>query len=174
MKNKKGVSPILATVLIIAISIALAVVAFNYMNKKATDFDPEKLSQSSVYCDSVAIGLRTDDPCICTEQNCGVKLLDRIDVVNKGSFSITQLVINVPGDPARVVFLNPTLAPGLSQRTPIQLSKASDESEIKIVPAIKDVETGEVIKCSEKELKIDDYKSLCEVDPATEDCKICT
>ncbi len=158
MKNKKGVSPLLAAVLLIAFSIVLAAIVSNFVIKKTKEFKPDVIAEESVYCDSVSLGYKIDPG----TYGIGNDLIEGIILVNKGTFSIYQLLINTPGLPSITVRLLDTA--DSSKETPISPSgkypiklQVGSSPEVKIIPIIKDSDTGNFVKCSNKELIINLY-----------------
>ena len=115
MKNKRGISPLLAAVLLLALTISMAAVVSNYVIKKTKEFNPEKLTEESIYCESVSLGYMITDPekLGIYEQGKagfdhdpitgnpiivpGVSLFAPITLINRGAFSIHQFIINAPG-----------------------------------------------------------------------------
>lgn len=164
MENKRGVSPLLATILLIAFSIALATIVSTYIINKTKQFDPESIAQESTYCESVTLSYRVNDPKKLSISNpaAGVSLLNGLNIVNKGAFSIYQFKITAPGRPTKPEVLNPPLEPGGSIETlKIQLNKDSDDKEIKIVPVIRDAEKGELVICASRQVVLN-YEELCQ------------
>ena len=177
MKNKRGVSPLLAAVLLIAFSIAMAAIVSNYLINRAKEFNPESIAQQSVFCESVNLGFSVDTPedfGIQTPSS-GVELLGPITLINRGSFSIHQLIINAPGRQSITVGLPEPIPPGAENKyelAGIQINSGSPETEISIVPIIKDLEKDQFVKCTDRQLIID-YKELCtevvlQLDPEAE------
>ena len=48
-KNKRGVSPLLAAVLLVAFSVALAGIVANYVIKKTNEFDPNLIAEETIF-----------------------------------------------------------------------------------------------------------------------------
>lgn len=165
MRNKKGVSPLLAAVLLIAFSIVLAAIVSNFVIKKTKEFKPEVIAEDSVYCDSVSLGYKIDSANYGLEGN---NLITGIVLVNKGTFSVYQLLINTPGLPSITVRLldndnkeipiypsDNTSTEEKENEYPIGKLQIGSGPEIKIIPIIKDSDTGNFVKCPNKELTIE-------------------
>src|SRR3989344_7404170 len=106
MGNKKGVSPLLAAVLLVAFAIALGAIVSNYLIKQAKEFNPEKIAEESVFCESVTLGYDIDDPTNLGFQEKTISgrpftFFEYITVINRGAFSIHQLIISAGGMASR-------------------------------------------------------------------------
>lgn len=174
MKKKKGVSPLLATVLLVAFAIALAAIVSTYVINKAREFDPSSIAQSSVYCDSVSLGYTINDPNLLgfVTKTGGYKFLSGLTLVNRGTFSIQQLIITAPGQGTRtypIIDKSVTpykvgkIKPGADNKYPIelQLNTVSRPEVIRIVPVIMDIEKNQLVECTDRQL-IFNYQELCQ------------
>ena len=186
MKKKRGISPLLASVLLVALAITMAALVSNFVIKKTKEFDPSKLAEQSTFCESVTLGYMINAPDIPNfnvyepngnpepinnqKLSDGVFLISPITLVNRGSFSIHQLIINAPGLESSTLPLTTPLKPGIADnkyRLGIQISDPALnlDTEIKIIPVIKDPEKSTddkpvFVKCTERQLVIN-YKQLC-------------
>lgn len=166
MKNKKGVSPLLAAVLLIAFSIALASIVSTFIIKKTKEFNPESIAQESTYCESVTLSYRTAEALgiVSPIGSSNVHLFNGLLIVNKGTFSIHQFRVTAPGFPTRpypIDTIDKTLKPGDPIELKIQINPSSENKEIKIVPVIKDVEKeDQLVTCASRQIVVD-YEKLC-------------
>ncbi|MBS3168051.1 hypothetical protein J4216_02935 [Candidatus Woesearchaeota archaeon] len=124
MKNKRGISPLLSAVILVAFVVTLGAVVSSYFIKQAKEFDPNLIAEESVYCDSVGLGYDVLDRAnFNTHQEGGIdpvtmdpatpgsgrpinfgpnpsptrRLLSPLTLINKGTFSIHKLIITAPG-----------------------------------------------------------------------------
>lgn len=153
MKNKKGVSPLLGAVLLIAFSIVLAAIVSNFVIKKTKEFKPDVIAEESVYCDSVNLGYKLSEN-YGTETIGEVNLIKGIILVNKGTFSIHQLILNTPGLQPIQIKLNPIMLPQPPENTYNIKLQIGSNPEVKIIPIIKDSDTGNLVKCTDKQLTL--------------------
>jgi flagellin-like protein len=167
MKNKKGVSPLIATVMLVAFAIALAAIVSSFILNKVRSFDAEKLAESSIYCDSVTLSydvpkpddLKADSPAG------GGRVLEGIDLINRGSFTIHKLIISAAGTASREepIVINgavTTLKPGATgNRYPIKIffKPTATDKQIKIIPVIQDPEKKTFVQCIDRQLIFADY-----------------
>ncbi|MBI2148539.1 hypothetical protein HYU23_02570 [Candidatus Woesearchaeota archaeon] len=182
---KKGVSPLLAAVLLVALAVTMSAIVSNYVIKKTREFNPEQLAEQSIYCESVALGYTIQDSSKLAIygqgendpargdpiKSKGVFLFGPITLVNRGSFSIHQLIISAPGLQSLTypVFGKDNkiteLKPGVDNKYTLSMQVNMDntklDKEIKIVPVIKDIEKNQFVKCSERQLVIN-YKQVCQ------------
>lgn len=171
MQNKRGVSPLIATVILVAISIAMAATISTYFLKQAKEFNPEEIVEGGILCESVTLGFDVGEGFSISSSN--PSSIGPLVLINRGSFSIYQLVITAPGFKSRnlnVLELDPTgnsdnpeidsnggyilgaILPSDDTDTgrndneyPLTLQIRDNEAnrEIKIVPVICDVEKSE-------------------------------
>ncbi|HLC86514.1 MAG TPA: archaellin/type IV pilin N-terminal domain-containing protein [Candidatus Nanoarchaeia archaeon] len=107
-RNKRGVSPLIAAVLLVAFAVAMAAFVSSFVIKKTKEFKPESFIQDSALCDGVTLAYevmknpsevppndlkisygRTSDQNVYTIYGLRLK--------NKGAFTIYKLTINSPG-----------------------------------------------------------------------------
>ena len=158
--KKKGVSPLLAAVLLIAIAIALGAIVSNFLIKEAKKFNPEELAQQSVYCESVNLGYKVNDAeDLCIGHPSGFDILQGVNITNKGSFAIQGFKITAPGFNSRDYPVTNAINPGGGEIIEIQINNDLDDKKIKIVPIVKDLEKNQNIVCADRAL-IMDYGQL--------------
>lgn len=172
MKNKRGVSPLLAAVILVAFAVALGGIVSNIVLKQAAEFDPEKLAESSVHCESVSLGYDIDD-----FVNFGIyardipgsddefHFVEQITLVNRGSFSIHRLIVNTGGTDSTDYLIDNAdnkLKPGADNRynISIYINPNDDDKRIKFVPIIKDIEKDIFVRCPDRQLIIN-YSQIC-------------
>src|SRR3989344_3410021 len=82
---KKGISPLIATVLIIGFTIAIAGIVTSFLLNSSKDIKFEKFMEDNEFCDQVAISI--------TEAYCSGPICP-ITLKNKGSFNIYGVIIH--------------------------------------------------------------------------------
>jgi|SRR3989344_2671540 len=185
---KRGISPLIATVLLVAFSVALAAIVSNYVINKTKDFKPDAIVEDSLLCDEVSLGYVIKDPTVvmCESVGSGIFKLDGIKLKNRGSFTIYKYQITSPGlgtgtfqKAEKVGATNPdgSLAPGEENEEYYKLGfKDQPNKLIKINPVIHDPESGEEVLCTKSQLIIN-YQQLCEdlgwVDSSSSECNGC-
>ena len=195
MNSKRGISPLIATVLLVAFSLILAAIVSNFILKKTRDFNPSILAEDSVFCDSVNLGYGIDqaqslklgkyeeglspNPFAASGTlPSGTHLFGPFNLTNKGTFSIKQLIITAPGKGSKTfpIFINGVpgqLAPAQSKEFYVSLDFGSSlGDEIKIVPIIKDTEKNQFVRCPTKQV-VFRYNQLCN-EVTGHDCCVCT
>ncbi len=173
MSKKRGISPLLAAVLLVAFSITLAALVSTFIIKKAREFNPDVIAQESVLCDGVSLGYTVSQADIGTfgisrpnGAPASVEVLGPLTLTNRGSFSIHRLIITAAGVPSvQHIFTDPpgVLSPqqGNNRATiSIQVNRNLPDKEIKIVPVINDTEKNQLVRCTDKQVSID-YVKLC-------------
>ncbi len=195
MNNKRGISPLIATVLLVAFSIILAALVSTFIINRAKEFNPNVLAEDSVFCESVSLGYKVDKidivkfglyPALGSNPlrqgetlSATTNLFGPLNLTNKGTFSIHQLIISAGGNQSKtvpIIILGTggaptigTIPPSQGYSTYIQLNSLTNSqiqlnsltnSQIKIVPVINDTEKNQFVKCITKPL-IFDYKQLC-------------
>lgn len=169
MKNKRGISPLIATVLLVAFSIALAAIVSTYVIQQTKKFKPMAIVEDSLLCDDVSLDYDIEDPQNLQYETSGsICTLKGITLVNKGAFSIYKYIITSPGlgTSPEQFFLNegnneksPILPQGTRKIT-IGLKNREDKL-IKITPIVKDPEKENTfVKCTRRQL-IFDHVKLC-------------
>ncbi|MEK6948034.1 MAG: archaellin/type IV pilin N-terminal domain-containing protein [Nanoarchaeota archaeon] len=110
MRKKKGVSPLIAVVLLVAFSVAMAAFVSTYVINKTKKVNFESFAEDTVLCDSVTLAYDTlkDET---TGENklkvipvSGINnlfLITGLKLKNKGSFTIYKLTITAPGQPSQ-------------------------------------------------------------------------
>jgi len=176
MKNKRGIGPLLATVILVAIAVTLGAMVSNYMINKAKEFDPSKIAEESVYCESVTLGYTAyaeDNDVEVINSDGGIEelgltntILGPIVLINRGAFSIHKLIITSPGyeslPPRNIIVGNSAgkLDPGKKYAINVQIDTNLDNKKnIKIVPVIFDREKKQHVSCVNRQL-IFDYCEL--------------
>ena len=103
MRKKKGVSPLIAVVLLVAFSVAMAAFVSTYVIKKTKEFKPESFTEDSGLCDSVTLAYDTikDETTgvskLSLEKISDYFIIHNLQLKNKGSFTINKLTITAPG-----------------------------------------------------------------------------
>ena len=190
MKNKKGVSPLLAAVLLVALAITMSAIVSNYIINKTKEFNPEQLAEGSIFCESASLGFTVPDPAKLAVykdidpvsgnkiNGQGVNLFGPITLVNRGTFSIHQLIISAPGlQSLNYLILEQggkvsSIKPGANNKYLIsmQVNPANPNKEIKIVPVIKDTEKNHFVKCTDRQLIINYVQVCADVNPGNPNC----
>ena len=156
----RGISPILATILLIGFTIAMAGVVSNVLIKQAKKFNPEEQQKESQYCDqaNVAIGLPENLAQVTTtSQNIdGVScsIINGILYKNKGAFTIHKLTTVAQIGKTKSsedVLLSGPIAP---QQTISGAIGYCQDPEITLYPWIQDPETDEIKPCPSRTLTI--------------------
>src|SRR3989344_437354 len=97
--NKRGISPLIATVLLVAFAVALAGIVSNYVINKTKEFKPEAIVEDSLLCDEVSLGFSVTsvdgDPDVKCERAAtgNIKYFKGLKLKNKGSFTIHKYQI---------------------------------------------------------------------------------
>lgn len=182
IKNKRGIGPLLATVILVAVAITLGALVSNYMIDKAKEFDPSAIAEESVYCESVTLRYTAyaqetadfDALGGCSNSNS----IGPIYLINGGAFSIHKLIITSPGyeslPPRNILTAGSTepgeIIPGGNYPIMVQINSRLDNNKnIKIIPVIEDKEKDEFVSCVKRQLVID-YTELCaDVFPPSEE-----
>lgn len=172
--DKRGISPLIAAILLVAFAVTLAALVSTYVINKAKEFHPEEIAEESLLCESVSLGY-TADAAISIDaipgDTSGLQLIGPITLINRGAFSIHQLIITAPGQvsqpypvwdtsvsPARAI----ALEPGANNKYNISIGLNSDleDKTIKIVPVVNDTEKVQLVRCTDRQVVID-YTQLC-------------
>ena len=183
MKNKRGISPLLATVLLVAFTVALAAIVSTFLINKAKAFDPAAIAEQSVFCESVTLGYTIasdpiddfktyssgNDPASGKNIPSGITVLGTITLINRGSFSIHRLIVTSTGLASRPYPIidyttnrTTSIKPGEKYDISIQINPSSTDKSIKIVPMINDSEKSQFVKCPDRQIVIANYTALCE------------
>ncbi|MFC1753049.1 archaellin/type IV pilin N-terminal domain-containing protein [Thermoproteota archaeon] len=180
IKNKKAVSPLIATVLLIAFAVALGAVVMNWGRgyvEDTQDFARER-SDAEVVCTTdidlniVSIDLTEQ---ICYNSSDGGTNETNVSMIleNVASRDINSLNIRVIGTDSKVPF-TPTIANGSEEATEIDAGEAKlisflydhDDygliSQIAVTPVIK--LSGKDVTCSGNQLRLIGIRSCSEID----------
>lgn len=179
MKNKKGVSPLIATILLVAFAITLAAIVSNYVISKTKEFKPDLIVQDSLLCDEVNLGFSVDPPtdtqvkdwfCL---SNSNPPVLAGINIINKGKFAVWKYHKNIDGndfvipDVAGIYVsgaLTAPLYPEKKQQMLFQIKPSlvdHTKQVIKLTPIVRDPEKPDtLITCPRSTLSIN-YDNLC-------------
>ena len=136
--NKKGVSEIIAWVLLFGLSIILATLVGNWAIRQAREFQPEKTLALELYCDNVALIAECD--------------ANQLIVKNKGAYTFSSLLLRA------------TDATGITANTDIKaiinpgsqstlVCPASSATELEIIPKI--TRDAKEIVCGKKAYTLD-------------------
>src|SRR3989344_2957906 len=87
--NKRGISPLIATVLLVAFAVALAGIVSTYVISKTKEFKPEAIVEDSLLCDEVNLGFSVDSDlsnvkCDSITDSTDVKYFKGLKLKNKG------------------------------------------------------------------------------------------
>lgn len=123
---KRGISPLIATVLLVGFTVALGAIVSTYLIKEAKEFNPESFIEESAYCESLILeplviegppnmqprqpwplstvvpatqndnDLYTQGLAECSS-TADVCLIQGLGFKNKGSFSLHSVLITAPG-----------------------------------------------------------------------------
>jgi flagellin-like protein len=149
---KKGISPLIATVLLVGLTIAIAAFVITFLVEKTTDnFKPDIIIGSNEYCDLVTLGHNVDPASLC-EKSGGYVF--GVALTNKGSFTIHKVTISAEGFPNSEG--NITLKP--QEQIPIFTPYNADPTIkhlVKVVPWIQDPNTKDTIICTDSPLVFD-------------------
>ena len=95
--KRRGVSPLIATVLLIGATIAIAAIVSTFIIQQTKKFEPEKMMGESTFCQDVVLGLKFPDGAPDCQEVAdmpdGCKVIGNPILVNKGSFGITKLAV---------------------------------------------------------------------------------
>jgi flagellin-like protein len=163
MITKRGISPLIATVLLVGFTIAMATMVTTFlMNKTQEEFDPESIIKDSEFCDSVSLGYTIDS----IGEPDGLRLDDPggiygFKLKNKGAFTITNVTVSVNGntrDPQSLYDYEDsnkiiTLKPKKSTELRIFGSPTFPE-KLEVIPWVKDPRDEVFVICPGKKLVI--------------------
>jgi len=182
-KNKRGISPLIATVLLVAFAVAMAAFVSTFVIKKTKEFKPASFVEDSALCDSVTLAYDIiKDPTSTPPDKLKLSLapgvtntylIEGLSLRNKGSFSIYKITINAPGQSSDLDFTKKLASPkGLTPSTStfakdpdpgfitFAFKRDPKNKNIKIVPWVKDPDKDPAdpesnVVCSKKVLLID-------------------
>jgi len=171
---KRGISPILSTILLVGFVVILAGVVANFLITETEEkFDPEKIITESEFCSSVALGFEFQTDGTYAEEvsyiapnnrNTAFMTLRALNITNKGTFTIRNITVIGQDGSSNMLnvkhggTLSPTygLKPQESKSLDIIYMPADGQSLIQLIPWIKDPKgTGKYILCEESSLTID-------------------
>lgn len=167
MINKKGVSPLIATVLLIGFSLAIAamVITFSIKSTKNTMEDVEKNLAVTEYCNEVAYQVEPESCQMvaggvegCNNLGAVTKVLKNVQIKNKGTFSIRKVKVTSIGVETPVY--DDTIKPnGRATIGDIQVC-LGDETDgiVRFIPFVKD-DKEQLVPCSQiqKEFDANEY-----------------
>lgn len=169
---KRGISPLIATVLLIGTTIMIAALVSTFIINQTKKFEPEKFMGESSYCQDVVLGTKVlvDDASMCSELQDAPEswpdecfIISNMALVNKGTFTIYGYDISSVGIGSGYASLEETpLLPGKSMCRVDQGGVCDVDrlfkpgicpgKTVRIVPHIK-VE-GKEITCTQSEMII--------------------
>ena len=151
---KKGISPLIAAVLLVGFTIAMAAFVTNFLIQKTEEsFQPETIIGSSEYCDFVSLGYTVNGLTVTNFTAVGnVKNVSGIQVTNKGSFTIWKLTIQNPGADETEGNIPLGVKPKGVLDFMILFDPVSTERYVKITPWIRDPKTNETVICIDSDL----------------------
>lgn len=93
--SKRGISPLIATVLLVGFTIVMAGVVSTFIIKQTKEtFNPDKLLEDSTLCDQMVLGV---DVPVKDDLKINDKYLEGVSIVNKGTYAVRGLVVTVDG-----------------------------------------------------------------------------
>lgn len=97
--KKKGVSPLIATVMLIGFTIAMATVVSTFIIKQTKEtFNPENLIEDSSICDQMSLGVNVKEANLKIEKSTqtasNLYYIKGISIQNKGSYAVRGFVIS--------------------------------------------------------------------------------
>jgi|TARA_B100001971_G_C18247138_1_gene575153 hypothetical protein len=135
-KNKKGIGPIIAWILLLGFSISLAVMIFNWTRTQTEDLTESTINyvEGKLECQEVSINVVTNVEC--TE----------ITINNRGKLNIEQFAIRVFREDEKTLISEDLLAPKASTTLPpiIQFNK------LQVIPIIE--VNDKLVGCIEKRI----------------------
>ena len=151
--KKRGISPLVATVILIAIVVVIALFLWFWYNQFLEDQREKSQSQLTLECvQNTEIQIRSS---FCNSTASPDYVID-FEVANLGSSKITQLIFNVKSDASSAT--NETgkvLEPGTSLGFRVTVSETDMDNEIptqiEVIPAVS---VGKVLKYCEDQSEI--------------------
>ena len=96
--RKRGISPLIATVLLIGTTIAIAAIVSTYVIQQTKKFDPEAIVGESTFCQDVVLGLKMPEGGVVCEpfryEGAECKRITNPILINKGAFTITGVTMS--------------------------------------------------------------------------------
>ncbi len=188
MRKKRGVSPLIATVLLVGFAVALAAIVSTFVIKETKKFNPESFLEDSPFCENIVIeavgnikantGDMTTIPIGIKSVGGGFYELQGIGIKNKGSFNVKAFSVKsggtnptpiIPGkeDPADDTSLyegrpgGVTIVRKKSDQSVIGIPFVkNDEQTIVIQASVRDPEKDKVFPCPKQEIRVN-YKEIC-------------
>ena len=175
--NKRGISPLIATVLLIGFSVMMAALVSNYIIKQTKEFDIEKMIGSDELCSEVSFQIVPSSDqerinCVNVDDSVGicsegpVKKLKSASLKNKGSFSIWKLTVNSESVGSYEFGADentPLVTPSGENKIISIDNKISfcDNGKVNIVPHIKD-EEGNFVECPSRTVTLIPSHDFCD------------
>ena len=93
--SKRGVSPLIATILLVGFTIAIGAMVSSFLIKNTQEsFKPEVIIKDSEFCDSVSLGYVYNSSNSAKPWDVSTeRFLRGFNITNKGAYSITNLTI---------------------------------------------------------------------------------
>lgn len=105
--SKRGISPLIATVLLVGFTIVMAGIVSTFIIKQTKEtFNPDKLLEDSTLCDQMVLGVvvsKADDLKII--QGSSINYLRGVYVQNKGTYAIRGITLTVDGIPDEMTYI---------------------------------------------------------------------
>ncbi len=141
LSSKRGISPLIATVLLIAFAVALGAMIMNWSSNL--------LSESSLegVCEKVKISLVGK---FCWKDN-----QINIEVLNSGTSEIQELVLRASSNEAEneIHMKDSTLGVNLRFARQVAFSKGAEGTKYEVIPSVGN--SGSKILCDKKSVKLD-------------------
>ena len=94
MYNKRGISPLIATVLLIGFTVAMAGIVSTFIIKQTKEtFNADLLDDSSI-CDQMSLGVYADATKLVISPGTTINYLKGVYIQNKGSYAVRGLVVS--------------------------------------------------------------------------------
>ncbi len=159
--NKRGISPLIATVLLIGFAVAMAAFVSTYIINQTKQIDVEQMIGSDELCSEVSLQVISDDN-LCEEvdvpdgtvTSCSTRIMKMPHAAfkNKGAFTIWEFVVN----PEQLTSYNFSISNDVglppSSSGGVNLPFCENH-KIHIVPVIK--EDGALVQCPTRSVTID-------------------
>ena len=167
---KRGISPLIATVLLIGATIMIAAIVSTFIINQTKKFEPEKFMGESSYCQDVVLGTKIINSVACDEipgrPDC--MSIQNLALVNKGVFKITKVDVNAVGLGSGAIVFDVPLMPseimcrddqGICDLNKLFKPGICKDKSVRIIPHIN-IE-GEEIVCTQSEMIINAENSGC-------------
>ena len=136
MKSKKGVSEIIAWILLLGFSVSLAVIIYNWSRTQTEDLTQSTVSfvEGKLECQEVSTNVATNPEC------------NQLTITNRGKLNIDQFAIRTfTGDQANSLIEEGVLTPKKSKIVNIQ-----NPDKIEVIPIVEI--NNKMIGCNEKKI----------------------